>query len=141
MKQVGNQKVNKTPDNKKTTTSRSLTYQHHENKKGRNKEEVQIAQSDRHHKHTFFEGTSNSSIKTVGENAWIYVTRLDKETIADQIQILLSAVCDVKCEKLNVRYNDKWSSFRICASFHFKDNITYGNIWHSGAQIGRYFFP
>lgn len=141
------QEVNNSPNKTKIITSESTTCQTEENKKLRNpntdnKAEFQIVQSKRRKNRIFVEGTcTNSSVKAVGKNAWIYATRLDKETTANQIQTLLSSICEVKCEKLNLRHSEKWSSFKICAPFHFKDTIINGNIWPSGAQIGRYFFP
>lgn len=87
-------------------------------------------------------GTNKTcDIKAIGKNAWIYVTRLDKETSERDVQQLLEGTCKVACEKLNLKHSDRWSSFRICAPFQYKDIILDGQLWPEGAQIGRYFFP
>lgn len=141
-KQVTNQEPDVTTNNTKTTEDKVGQRKETHNSNKNHKNESHIVQSNRRPKRQFVEGTNkDSSIKAVNKNAWIFVTRLDKETTANQIEALLSSICEVKCEKLNLRHNEKWSSFRICAPFHLKDRITDGNIWPSGAQIGRYFFP
>ena len=98
-------------------------------------------------KHQFIRGTcsdnSNMGLKAIDRNAWIFVTRLHKDTMEQQVTSHLSKVCkDVKCTKLiNLKNCNEVASFKICVPFDKKDEVLDGKIWPAGTLVNRYFFP
>lgn len=105
-------------------------------------EEFQIVQSQSRKKRSCVKGTNtNSILKGTEKKAWIYVTNLHKETTVNQIETLLSTVCTIDCEKLNLRHSEQRSSFKICAPYKYKEDIMNGELWPVGTLLNRYFFP
>lgn len=103
--------------------------------------ELSTAQSKGHRKH-FVKGTNNSTLlKSAVRNAWFFVTNLEKHTTETQIKDMLSPICDVTCEKLNLIHSDRQSSFKISAPFDFKEEIMNGSVWPHGTRLSRYYFP
>lgn len=103
-----------------------------------------VAHRKRKQKQQFIEGSgdiTSNKIRAIEKNAWIYVTRLDKDTTAEQIADHLASVCRVECAKLEGGNSDRVASFRIRAPFEKKDQIMSSDLWPKGTLLNRYYFP
>lgn len=109
---------------------RECSHQQHK-KSGRPKQQRYIRGSN----------VEKTSLKAVEKHAWIYVTRLDRNTSQDDIISHLSQICKIECTKLEQKNSDRVASFRIRAPFDKKDEIMDGNIWPNGTWINRFYFP
>jgi len=82
-----------------------------------------------------------NTLKAIEKNAWIYVTRLSRDTTEQQVITHLAKICKVECTKLQLKNSSQFASFKICAPFAKKDSILDGKIWPRGTLINRYYFP
>ena len=84
--------------------------------------------------------TEIKSIQVVPKKGFIYVSRLAPQTKAEDICNLLRPMFpEVQCTKLDTKYPDYYSAFKVMVDlFNFND-VMDANIWPVGTYVSRYF--
>ena len=84
--------------------------------------------------------TEATQIKSVPKSVFLHVYRLDKQTTVDDLSNLLKpSFPEVKSEKLNLRYPEIYSSFKVTIyETNFKKAME-PSMWPEGACISKFF--
>lgn len=87
--------------------------------------------------------TTGSNIQVAQKTAWIYITRIGKNTTADDILAYVKSTfgeANFTCDKLPTRYPD-YSSFKIGAPGNMEEELLDSNKWFRGVLVGKYYPP
>ena len=102
----------------------------------------------RKQKRTIVVGNNNKSdtgivkLKGVAKTVSLHVYRLSPSTTVDQVEQFLKAdFPEVKCEKLNSRQPDVYSSFKVDVYEDNLEAVMNPNIWPNNTYIRRFLYP
>lgn len=83
-----------------------------------------------------------SLIKAAPKKAYLYVTRLEKNTKADTLQnYLKSTFPEVECLRLENKFNSNHERFKVTINFDNLQESLNSAIWPMGTQVSRFFHP
>ncbi|KAB0792701.1 hypothetical protein PPYR_14660 [Photinus pyralis] len=72
--------------------------------------------------------------------SFLHVCRLAPDTTEAELTKYLSSVCAViSCEKLNSKFPNIYSSFKLCVSELNADKVKDPSVWPEGVRISRFF--
>lgn len=87
-------------------------------------------------------GTSETDIKTIPKKAYLYVTRIDKNTTPDTLKDYLSKnFPEVICDLLVNTYKSQFSRFKVTIDFKNLEKSQDPSVWPNGAEVSRFFHP
>lgn len=85
-------------------------------------------------------GQSRVDVKTVPKKSLIYVSRFAPETTAESVRGIVSGLCpEVECERVQSKYPQYYSSFKIAVNDSNKELIMDPEVWPSGIYINKFF--
>ena len=80
-------------------------------------------------------------LRAVEKKAFLFATRFDPNTTAEDIKKHVSSVCESEVVKLDLKSKNSTASFKIMISFPNKDKVLNENFWPKGIVLNRYYFP
>ena len=81
-------------------------------------------------------------LEAISKKAYIHVYRLSPKTTKEQMQEhLKSYLNEFDIEKLNSKYPDLYSSFKLTLDFDELETVMKSEIWPKGTRINRFFSP
>lgn len=82
----------------------------------------------------------NIALKSVPRSTFLHVSKLDPSTTVDQLTEYLQTHCpEVTCEKLNARFPDIYSSFKVKVEDCNLDKILTPACWPRGVRVNKFF--
>lgn len=85
-------------------------------------------------------GVSNIGIRAAKTSRFFHVTKLDPETsIEGLLDYLQPSFPEVKVEKLNSKYPESYTSFKIMVFQENEDRIFDPSFWPAGCRVNRFF--
>lgn len=89
---------------------------------------------------SFIIGNNSKSLKTAPKLAFLYVSRLDPVTVADDLAgVLKPKLPEVTCEKIESKYPQHYSSFKVKIYLHNFETAMDASIWPAGCYVSRFF--
>lgn len=84
----------------------------------------------------------NTTVKGVKPVAHLHVCKLDPATEAEELKkyLLTRNLSDVICTKIESKWPEKYSSFKVSVPFQQLQEATNPHIWPEGTQITRFLF-
>lgn len=84
--------------------------------------------------------TNGASLKAVPPVGYVHVYRLDPGTSEGAVgEYLKQFIPDCKCEILNSKHPDVYSSFKITVPLNDVDKVMNPDVWPVGTRVNRYF--
>lgn len=85
---------------------------------------------------------TNSKLKAVVKYMYLYISKLDKDTTVNDVEKYLKYMNfnDFKCDKMESKRPDVYSSFRIGVPSHLLEKIKNPDLWPVGCYINRFFW-
>lgn len=79
-------------------------------------------------------------IKGVPRMGYVHVSKLDPETTADSVSRYLDQIVpNCKCEMLDSRFPEIYSSFKVSVPLDDVDKIMNPSVWPTGVRLNRFF--
>lgn len=81
------------------------------------------------------------TLKSVPTKAYLHISKLDPNTTVAQLSEYLRPTCaDVACEKLESRFPNIYSSFKVGVSKDNVDKLLSPSCWPKGTRVSRFFY-
>ncbi|KAJ3646257.1 hypothetical protein Zmor_023851 [Zophobas morio] len=81
-------------------------------------------------------------IKTIPKKAFLYVSRISKETRVDTLcDYLKTSFPEVKCEQLENKFESAFTRYKVTIDYCNLDKSKDPAVWPKGVEVGRFFHP
>lgn len=88
------------------------------------------------------QGNNSTDIKIAPKKAFLYVSRLDPKTSCAALEKYVKSITpEAKCELLNSKHPDHYSSFKVTIDLHNINKAMNSEAWVPGTYVSRFFHP
>lgn len=133
-----------------STTSKSVDIgsqnvileENHESCHSMGWQKVPVRKKQRNVTHGTNTTITNTKLQAVPKKAFLFVSRFAPETEAEDVVSFLKAKFpEVQCEKLESRYAEHYSCFKVTIHLSNLENASKPESWPSGIYVSRFFRP